>query len=151
MKRKRLLAPEQVVLPLQATNKDEVIEELLDVLMKSGKVRDREVALRALKEREEKMSTGMEKGVAIPHGKCDCVDELVAAAGVAPEGIDFDALDKKPSYIFIMTLSPKDRSGPHIQFLAEVSQLLKHRETREGILQASSPEEVAEIFAGKQR
>lgn len=151
MKRKRLLSPEQVVLPLQATTKDEVIEELLDVLMKSGKVKDRAVALEALREREQKMSTGMEKGVAIPHGKCDCVDELVTAAGVAPEGIDFDALDKKPSYIFIMTLSPKDRSGPHIQFLAEVSQLLKHQETRDALLQAGSPEEVAEIFAGKQR
>ncbi|MFP4409421.1 MAG: PTS sugar transporter subunit IIA [Spirochaetaceae bacterium] len=149
MKRKQLLSPDRVILPLHATTKDEVIEELLDLLMKSGKVKDRGEALTALKEREEKMSTGMEKGVAIPHGKCGCVDELVVAAGIAPEGIDFDALDKKPSYIFIMTLSPKDRSGPHIQFLAEISQLLKHKEAREALLRANSPEEAVEIFQGK--
>ena len=151
MKRRQLLSPGQVVLPLQSTTKNEVIEELLDVLMKSGKVKDRDVALQSLLEREQKMSTGMEKGVAIPHGKCDCVEELVAAAGVAPEGIDFEALDKKPSYIFIMTLSPKDRSGPHIQFLAEISQLLRHQETREALMAAKSKEEVVEIFQGKNR
>ncbi len=149
MKRKQLLSPDRVILPLQATTKDEVIEELLDLLMKTGKVKDRDEALTALKEREEKMSTGMEKGVAIPHGKCGCVEELVAAAGIAPEGVEFDALDKKPSYIFIMTLSPKDRSGPHIQFLAEISQLLKHQETREALLAAKSPKEVVEIFQRK--
>jgi len=149
MKRKQLLSPERVKLPLHSTTKDEVIDELLDVLMKSGKVKDREEARQALQEREQKMSTGMEKGVAIPHGKCGCVDELVVAAGIAPEGIDFGALDKKPSYIFIMTLSPKERSGPHIQFLAEISQLLKHQETRDALLQARTPQEAVDIFQGK--
>ena len=149
MKRKQLLSPDRVILPLHSTTKDEVIDELLDVLMKSGKVKDREEARQALQEREQKMSTGMEKGVAIPHGKCGCVDELVVAAGIAPEGIDFGALDKKPSYIFIMTLSPKERSGPHIQFLAEISQLLKHQETRDALLQARTPQEAVDIFQGK--
>lgn len=149
MKRKQLLSPDRVILPLQSTTKDEVIEELLDVLMKSGKVKDRDEALRALTEREQKMSTGMEKGVAIPHGKCGCVEELVAAVGISPEGVDFDALDKKPSYIFIMTLSPKDRSGPHIQFLAEISQLLKHQETRDTLMQAKTAREVVDIFQRK--
>ncbi|MFP4329349.1 MAG: PTS sugar transporter subunit IIA [Spirochaetaceae bacterium] len=151
MKRKKLLSPETVVLPLQADSKRGVIEELLDVLMKTGKVSDRQEALDALLEREQKMSTGMEKGVAIPHGKCACVDELVVAAGVSPEGIDFEALDKKPSHIFIMTLSPKDRSGPHIQFLAEVSQLLREEASRQAVLNASSREEIVAIFQEKRQ
>ena len=149
MKRKQLLVPENVLLSIEATTKEEVIRELLDLIVESGKVSDRDEALDALLEREEKMSTGMEKGIAIPHGKCGCVDELVAAVGVSREGIDFEALDKKPSHIFIMTLSPKSRSGPHIQFLAEVSQLLKSEEVRSKLLAAESREEVARIFQGK--
>lgn len=149
MKRKQLLNPEDVILSLESETKEGVIEELLDRLVENGKVEDRAEALGALKEREEKMSTGMEKGIAIPHGKCGCVDTLVTAAGISREGVDFDALDKKPSHIFIMTLSPKSRSGPHIQFLAEVSQLLKNEETRRRILEAESVDEVVRIFQGK--
>lgn len=149
MKRKQLLTPENVVLSLEADTKNGVIAGLLDLLVSNGEVGDREEALRALQEREEKMSTGMEKGIAIPHGKCSCVDRLVTAVGLSKGGIDFDALDKKPSHIFIMTLSPKSRSGPHIQFLAEVSRLLKKEENRQALLSAESREEVVRVFQGK--
>jgi len=97
-------------------------------------------------EREKKMSTGLEKGVALPHGKCEAVKELVAAIALKHEGVDFGCLDGQPAKIFIMTLSPLNRSGPHIQFLAEITRLLKNKEKREKILQAQSEEEVLEIL-----
>ena len=143
---RKILNPELIKLDLEGQNKNDVIEELLDILMNTGKIKDREAALKAVLEREEKMSTGIQHGVAIPHGKCDAVNELVACLGIKKDGVDFDALDGEPSRIFIMTLSPISRTGPHVQFLASVSQLLKNDEQREQILSAESVDDIIALF-----
>ena len=130
-----------VTVNLAGTTKREVIENLLDMLMTTGKISSREEALRCILEREEKMSTGIEDGVAIPHGKCGCVSEMVAAAGLIREGMDFQSLDGRPSRLFILTLSPAHQSGPHIRFLSSVSVLLKDDDLRERIFNAESDEE----------
>ena len=142
----RVLHPGVVSMDLPGETKQEIIEAMLDILMDTGKVGDRQTALACLLERERKMSTGIEHGVAIPHGKTEVVDDLVAGIGLKREGIDFESLDGEPCRIFIMTLSPLHRSGPHIQFLAEVSRLLKDGESREKILSAKNPEEVLEVI-----
>jgi len=146
MNLRKILSPEVVSLGLKAETKDEALVELVDLLMQSGKVADREKALAAIREREEKMSTGIQHGVAIPHGKSEAVEELVACVAVKPEGIDFASLDGEPSKIFIMTLSPVNRTGPHVQFLAEISQLLQTAEAREKILSVNSAEELLKIL-----
>ncbi len=146
MNLRKILNNEVVSINLQSANKKDVLEELLDLLMKGGKVSDREAALAAILDREDKMSTGIQHGVAIPHGKSDAVDELVACIGIKKEGLDFQALDGEPSRIFIMTLSPTSRTGPHVQFLAEISQLLKTAEDRERILKAASSQELLDLF-----
>lgn len=146
MNLEKVLNPDVVSLHLPGTTKQEIIESLLDILMETGKVKDRDAALHCILERENKMSTGIENGVAIPHGKTDAVDELVACIGIKKGGVDFDSLDGELSKIFIMTLSPQHTSGPHIQFLAEISRLLKDGESREQILQANNPEEVLEVL-----
>jgi len=140
-----VLTPDVVRLEIPGETKQQIIESLLDILMETGKVENRQTALEALLEREEKMSTGIENGLAIPHGKTAAVKELVACIGLKKEGVDFDSLDGKPSTIFIMTLSPKDKSGPHIQFLAEISSLLKDDEGRNEILAAKTPQEVLDV------
>jgi PTS system nitrogen regulatory IIA component len=114
--------------------------------MKSGKVKDVAVARRAILEREGRMSTGMKHGIAIPHGKTDTVSDLVACIGVADNGVDFEALDRQDCRIFILTLSPADKTGPHLQFLAEVSLLFKSEDKRNAILAAKVPEEVLKIL-----
>jgi len=131
---------------LKSTAKDAVIEELLDILMETGKVKDRSEALRCIQERERKMSTGMKHGVAIPHGKTDAVSDLVACIGISDHDIEFASLDGEPCRIFIMTLSPSEKTGPHLQFLAEVSQLFKSDHRREALLKVKSSEEVLSIF-----
>lgn len=146
MNLRKILSPEVVSLGLKAETKDEALVELVELLMQSGKVADREKALAAIREREEKMSTGIQHGVAIPHGKSEAVEELVACVAVKPEGIDFASLDGEPSKIFIMTLSPVNRTGPHVQFLAEISQLLQTAEAREKILSVNSAEELLKIL-----
>ena len=89
-------------------------------------------------ERESKMSTGIQQGIAIPHGKTDAVDELLACVGIVKDGVDFEALDGISSKIFIMTLSPLTRTGPHVQFLAEISRVLTNEEMRIKLINAGS-------------
>ncbi len=141
-----VLSSELIALHLTGTTKDEIIDELIDIAMKSGKVKDREQAKASVLERETRMSTGMKHGIAIPHGKTSAVSELVACVGVSDKEVDFDALDRKGCKIFIMTLSPPEKTGPHLQFLAEVSMLFRSEEKRQAILKASTAQEVLRIL-----
>jgi PTS system nitrogen regulatory IIA component len=149
MNLKKLLSPKMVLTELAGSTKEEIIENLVDLLMESGKIKDREAALACILAREQKMSTGMQNGIAIPHGKSDTVDELIVCVALKKEGIDFESLDSMPSKIFIVTISPLNRSGPHVQFLAEISQLLKEEEKREKLLTAETKEEILKVFIGK--
>jgi PTS system nitrogen regulatory IIA component len=144
---KSVLTKETISLHLKGTNKEEIIKELLDILIAANKIEDRDTAFRAVMEREEKMSTGMKHGIAIPHGKTTCVKDLVACIGVSDNPVDFDSLDHQPCRIFIMTLSPIEKTGPHLQFLAEVSLLFKNGEKRKEMLEADSSEEILKILA----
>jgi fructose-specific phosphotransferase system IIA component len=143
---KKLLTEDLIELKLSGDTKEEVIEAMVDLAMKSGKIKDRQAALEAVLEREKKMSTGIQAGVAIPHGKSETVDEMVACIGLKPEGIDFAALDGQPSKIFIMTISPVNRTGPHVQFLAEISKILQSEENRQAILAVKSPAELISLL-----
>ncbi|MDR1256248.1 MAG: PTS sugar transporter subunit IIA, partial [Spirochaetaceae bacterium] len=116
-----ILSKDTVNIHLKGGDKRTVINELLDVLAAAGKLKDKAAALSAVLEREGKMSTGMKHGIAIPHGKTSAVDDLVACIGISDTPVDFESLDNEPCRIFIMTLSPLEKIGPHLQFLAEIS------------------------------
>jgi PTS system nitrogen regulatory IIA component len=146
MKIKSILSPELITTSLKSSTKEGVIGELLDILVAQKKIKNRDEVYTALMDRERKMSTGIQHGVAIPHAKTRAVTQLVACIGIKPEGIDFDALDGEPSKIFIMTLSPIDRVGPHVQFLAEVSMVIQTQEARERLLLAKSAKDVLSVF-----
>jgi len=147
MNLKSVVTLDSINLNLKGTTKKEIIYEMLDTLHRTGRIKDKEAALTAVLDREEKMSTGMKHGIAIPHGKTATTQELVACIGISGNPVDFDSLDKQPCRIFIMTISPIEKTGPHLQFLAEVSLLFKSPEKREEILNAKTPEEVLEILA----
>ena len=147
MNLKTILTDDTICLSLKGTTKDEIVNELLDILVAAKKIDDREAAYTAIMDRERKMSTGMKHGIAIPHGKSATVNELVACIGVSDTAVDFDSLDHEPCRIFIMTLSPLEKTGPHLQFLAEISLLFKSGEKRQEILNASSPEDVLRILS----
>lgn len=146
MNLKKILNTNLVELELRGDSKQEIIENLLDILVKTGKVKDRAMALTALLEREAKMSTGIQQGVAIPHGKTDAVNELLACVGIRKDGVDFEALDGIPSKIFIMTLSPLTRSGPHVQFLADISRVLTSEGMREKLIDADTKDELISLI-----
>ena len=146
MNLKKILNTKLVELELNGNSKQEIIESLLDILVKTGKVKDRDMALEALLEREAKMSTGIQQGVAIPHGKTDAVKELLACVGIVKDGVDFEALDGVPSKIFIMTLSPLTRSGPHVQFLADISRVLTSEGMREKLIASETKDELLSLI-----
>ena len=147
MNLKTVITTDTIDLHLKGSNKKEIINELLDILVRTNKIQDREAALSAVMDREDKMSTGMKHGIAIPHGKCSAIEDLVACIGISEKPVDFDSLDHVPCRIFIMTLSPVEKTGPHLQFLAEVSLLFKSAEKRDEILKAKTPEEILKILA----
>jgi PTS system nitrogen regulatory IIA component len=147
MNLKTVLTAETINLHLKGSSKDEIINELLDMLVAAGKIPDRQAAFSAVMEREQKMSTGMKHGIAIPHGKTDSIEDLVACVGIAEKPVEFDSLDHEPCRIFIMTLSPVEKTGPHLQFLAEISLLFKSAEKRQEIIGAQTPEAIIKILA----
>lgn len=147
---KETLSPELVTVDLPGTDKLSIIRALLDILCQTGKVRDPDLAYRELLQRETDMSTGMENGVAIPHNKTDAVEELIACVGVSRRKINFESLDRKPSRIFVMTLSPKEATGPHVRFLADIGRLLRDAKLRKQILKAKTNQQLYEILTQQQ-
>ena len=137
------ICPECCIVDLKGKTKEEIITVLVDLLAWRGKLLNRDMALNDVLEREKIMSTGMEHGIAIPHGKTDGVNDLAVAVGICKEGIDFESIDGEKSRIFILVVSPKKSSGPHVQFLAAIGTVLKDEQTREKLIDADSPEEVA--------
>jgi fructose-specific phosphotransferase system IIA component len=146
MNLRKLLSEDSIILELKSDAKEDIIREMIDFLVARGRIRDREAALKAVLDRELKMSTGMQHGIAIPHGKSDSVDKLVTALALKKAGVDFGSMDGKPSQIFIMTISSISRTGPHIQFLSEISQVLNDPEKREALLKAETTSQVIDVL-----
>jgi len=137
---KNLLEPK-----LKGKNKYEIIDELLNILDQNGLIKNMDDARNTVLTREESMSTGMQFGIAIPHGRTDAVDQLICAVGIKPESVDFKSIDGKPSKIIILTLSPKKTSAPHMQFMSMVSQALNEK-GRKALLACKTPEEMFNVL-----
>jgi len=145
---KDVLNLDLVTTDLHGRDKREIICSLLELLSRSGKVKDYDLALKDLLDHEAGMSTGMENGIAIPHAKTDAVDELIAAVGITRRKINFECLDRRPAQIFVMTLSPRDTVGPHVQFLADIGALLRDKKKRKAMLKAKHDEELLQVLTG---
>jgi len=141
-----LITPECVSLDLKGETKEGIITELVDILAAQNKLLDRDAVLADVLERERAVSTGMEKGIALPHAKSDGIDDLKVAVGIKRDGIDFDSVDGKKSHLFILVVSPKKTSGPHIQFLASVGTVLKDDSVRQRAIDAATPAELTALL-----
>jgi mannitol/fructose-specific phosphotransferase system IIA component (Ntr-type) len=130
-----------IKLQLESTGKQDVLKELVDLLCGAYGLGDRDKILDAIIRREEKQSTGIGMGLAVPHAKTEGVDRLYICAGLSAEGIDFDSVDGEESRIFFLLVSPLDVSGPHIKALAGISRLIKHRKFRSALLECGSTRE----------
>jgi len=135
---------------MQAEDKQAAIAELVDVLDENGLISDRDTVLEAVLTREKTRSTGIGSGIAIPHGKCKAVKELVMAVGILAEPVDFESVDGKPVKIILMLVSPLDQTGPHIQALAKISRLMLDQEFKESCEKVESAEQLYELIRKKE-
>ena len=124
---------------LNATTKDAAIEELVDILVEAHEIPIalRDHVLHTVNEREESMSTGMEHGIALPHGSSDKIEDIIGAIAVLPKGIEFESLDGLPARIFILLVLPRRNFRGHVSTLAGIAHLMGNAAFRESLLDAT--------------
>jgi fructose-specific phosphotransferase system IIA component len=142
----QILQPDCIKVPVESRDKEAVITELVDMLDAKGLLLNRDDVLEAVLRRERTQSTGTGAGIAIPHGKCNAVKELVMAIGIAHEPIEYNSIDGKPVTILFLLVSPANQTGPHIQALAAISRLMLDEQFRQKLEKVTSANEVYELL-----
>jgi mannitol/fructose-specific phosphotransferase system IIA component (Ntr-type) len=148
MRFQELLAPENVVLDLAASEKSAIFEELVGRLIASGRIpkAKRAKVLAALMAREEIGSTGIGRGVGIPHAKLAGIEGLHLAVGVHREGIAYRAVDGELVHAVVLIVRAETQDAAHLKVLQRISQIGRHRDCRSFLLQAKSPQEVIDLL-----
>ena len=137
-----LVKQELIVHPLRGHDRDSVISELVAGMVRNSCVQNPEVVIRQVLNREKMGSTGLNKGIAVPHSRTPEVEQVTVAVGFSSDGIDFKALDGELSRLFFMILAPPDQSSAHIRILSEIAGLSKDDELINRLMQASGAEEL---------
>ena len=140
------LDPSSVVIDLRAKNKKEVLEELCSALVALHPTLDRDTMVGILLDRERLGSTGVGEGVAIPHGKMNDLDGIIACFGRSQGGVEFEAVDNEPVSLFFLLFAPENSAGTHLKALARISRLLKRPSVRKELRHASSKQEMFGIL-----
>jgi PTS system fructose-specific IIA component/PTS system nitrogen regulatory IIA component len=148
MKFADFVSREAVRADLAADDKESVIREIAQALLDAGKVSASEFdgIVKAILKREDLGSTGIGRGVAVPHTKHPSVDRLIGAVGVSTEGVDFDSLDGEKVNLFFLLISPPDRPGDHLRALENVSRQLRNESFCKFLKQAKTPEEILQLL-----
>ena len=144
-----LVVEKIIKIPLESVDKSDTLRELVQILKDSGEIDDFDAVLEAVVQREDKMSTGLQDGIAIPHGKTHAVKSLKCAIGIAPDGIDFDALDGQPSKLFFLLVAPPDQAGPHVEALSEIAKLSQSKAFCRALINSDNAKEVVELIKGE--
>ena len=145
------ISPQLIKLELQSTRKVDAIKELIDLLDRAGYVTDAEAFLKSVLEREKVGSTGIGKGIAIPHSRTATVREVVVAIGRSPAGIEFDALDNKPVQLIFLIAAPVESGGLYLKALARLSRLLRYQEFRNELMEAKTVDDVIKIISAEEK
>ena len=148
MKLRDIVVEKAIVPNMAAVKRDDAIRELLDALVSSGKVSAdmRDVFAKAIIARENKGSTGLNHGVAIPHTKSPAIKSPIAAVGVSRNGIDFNSLDKQPVYSVVLMLSPESKPEAHLEAIQAIFAHLSKDQFRRFLRQAKTVEEVTTLL-----
>lgn len=146
MKITELLSENTILLNIAGNQKEETIDQLVDVLFKAGKISDQAEFKAAILKREEQSTTGIGDGIAIPHAKTKAVKEAAIVFGKSASGVDYESLDGKPSHLFFMIAAPEGANNTHLEALARLSGMLMKAEVRYELLKATSAEEVLETI-----
>jgi len=141
-----LLDENLILLKERCDSKEELLEAMVNRLVQTGRVNDKEELLRIVLEREKIASTGFGRGVAMPHGRTEVVDRVVIVFARIDQGVDFGALDGKPVYLIFLLVTPERDTASYLMALAELSRLLKKDSFREKLLHCQTAAEVIQAF-----
>lgn len=144
---RELFSEKCVTFDLKARSKQGAIDELIELLKDAGKLDDTEAFRSSVIKREEEFSTGIGVGIAVPHGRGNMVKETSIAFGKSPVGIDFQASDGEPVFLFFLLAVPESDSDTHLRALAEIARKLMHAEIREKLLNINTYEEFLNIWS----
>ena len=139
---------EAIIPQLKAADRDGVIAELVSALDKAGRLGNKncQKIIKAVIKRENEASTGMGKGVAVPHVKHEAVKDVVAVVGLSGGGIDFSSLDKQPVFSVILLLSPSDNPDRHLQAMETIFKHLQQETFRRFLRQSQTAEQVEDLL-----
>lgn len=141
-----LLDKQSISLSGTPKNKSEALDQIVELMVKSGKINDKEAYRRQVYAREEESTTGIGEGIAIPHGKCDAVDRPGLAAMVVKDGVDFDALDGEPVSLIFLIAAPNTKDNVHLDVLSKLSVLMMDEDFSESLRNAKSVDEFLSII-----
>jgi nitrogen PTS system EIIA component len=143
-----IITPANIKVDMESTERDEVFEELLEVMLAAQPQINRKEALDAIIMREEKMSTGIIPGIAVPHGVCDSVHGTAAVIGISREGIDYGSLDGSPVHFIVMMLFQRGATEQHLQTMKDIADILQHPDFIKVIMEKKTPQEVYDTICG---
>ena len=139
----------QLVLFLQEDTRDAVLERLVDLLDKAGKLRDKTLFHQAILEREKIVSTGIGIGVAVPHAKQEGYEDFFIAIGIHKrQGIEWNAIDGAPVHLVFMIGGPDNRQTEYLKILSRLTVAIKDEDRRKKLLAATTPAQVIALFEG---
>ncbi len=141
-----LLSKDGVELNVTAKDKNDIIDKMTNLMLKTGRITDLNAYKELVLKREEEGSTGVGEGIAIPHGKGDCVTEPGLVAMVVPDGVEYDALDGKPVNLLFMIAAPNTSDNVHLDVLSRLSTMLMDTEFKNKLISAKSKEEFLNII-----
>lgn len=141
-----LLDKRSISLTAEPKSKSEALDQIIDLMVKSGKINDREAYRKQVYAREEESTTGVGEGIAIPHGKCDAVTKPGLAAMVVKDGVEFDALDGKPVTLMFLIAAPNTEDNVHLDVLSKLSVLMMDENFSDSLRKAKDVDEFLSII-----
>ena len=150
MRLRDLLHEATVKIGLDAVDKEECFEEMVDTLVQGDGITDRSGVLQAIKMRESRGTSGIGGGIAIPHGKHSSVKSVTAAVGISRKGVQFDSADGHPVRLVVLLLANAGQPGPHVWALAEVARLVHIPEFVRKAVGANTPAELLDIISAEE-
>jgi fructose-specific phosphotransferase system IIA component len=133
---------ELVSLELKAKEKEDVIQEMVDLISKSNSITDREEVLNTILEREKKGTTGIGDGIAVPHGRTKGTKRIVVAFSRSKDGVNFDAMDGKAVHLIFMVIAPEEEEESYLKLMAQIARILNQPQNRKSLLEAKSEKEI---------
>ncbi|MBF9016179.1 MULTISPECIES: PTS sugar transporter subunit IIA [unclassified Oceanispirochaeta] len=141
-----LLNENNIIISLKSCDRDSVIREMVEYMSAASYVQNAEIVIKSILDRETMGSTGLDKGIAVPHTRTHEVSDLCVALGISSDGVDYNALDGEDSRLFFMILAPPDQSSQHIRILSEIAGISRNKEMLNSLLNAQTVEDVLNQF-----